>query len=80
MTLTKSWPSGEWNEKYWDIISNLFLTPQYMGWKPISRSKWHIENGLCTGNLSRLGGGFAAVRNRWTGVILCVTLSVYTCS
>jgi hypothetical protein len=46
MKSTSSRPSGEWNEKYWDMISNLFLTPKYMGWKGISRSEWDIKNGM----------------------------------
>ena len=33
-----------WNEKYWDMICNIFLKPEYMGWKPIKRSKWHVAD------------------------------------
>jgi hypothetical protein len=30
----------EWNQKYWDIICNIYLTPSYLGWKPIKRKAW----------------------------------------
>jgi hypothetical protein len=32
-----------WNDKYWDIISNLYWTPRYLGLKSIARDKWEIE-------------------------------------
>jgi hypothetical protein len=32
-----------WNEKYWDIVSNRFWTPDYLGLKSIGRSQWRIE-------------------------------------
>lgn len=32
-----------WNEKYWDIISNLYWTPRYLGLQSISREKWTIN-------------------------------------
>lgn len=32
-----------WNDKYWDIISNLYWTPRYLGLKSISRERWHVE-------------------------------------
>lgn len=35
-----------WNEKYWDIISNLYWSPKYLGLKSISREKWKIADGL----------------------------------
>lgn len=32
-----------WNAKYWDILSNLYWTPRYLGLKSISRDQWRIE-------------------------------------
>ena len=32
-----------WNDKYWDIISNLYWTPRFIGLKSISRDKWKVE-------------------------------------
>ena len=32
-----------WNDKYWDIISNLYWTPRYLGLKSIPRDQWHID-------------------------------------
>jgi hypothetical protein len=40
------WPGTvqmAWNDKYWDIISNLYWTPRYLGLKSIARDKWEIE-------------------------------------
>ena len=31
-----------WNDKYWDIISNLYWTPRFIGLKSISRDKWKV--------------------------------------
>ena len=32
-----------WNDKYWDIISNLYWTPRYMGLRSIGQDKWRID-------------------------------------
>jgi hypothetical protein len=32
-----------WNDKYWDIISNLYWTPRYLGLKSIARSHWRVD-------------------------------------
>ncbi len=32
-----------WNDKYWDIISNLYWTPRYLGLKSIARDKWEVD-------------------------------------
>jgi len=32
-----------WNDKYWDIISNLYWTPRYLGLQSIGRDKWRVE-------------------------------------
>jgi hypothetical protein len=32
-----------WNDKYWDIIRNLYWTPRYLGLQSISRDKWRIK-------------------------------------
>jgi hypothetical protein len=32
-----------WNDKYWDIISNLYWTPRYLGLKSIPQDKWRID-------------------------------------
>jgi hypothetical protein len=32
-----------WNSKYWDIISNLYWTPRYLGLRSISRDKWRTD-------------------------------------
>jgi hypothetical protein len=32
-----------WNDKYWDIISNLYWTPRYLGLKSISQDKWRMD-------------------------------------
>jgi hypothetical protein len=32
-----------WNDKYWDIISNLYWTPRYLGLKSITQDKWRID-------------------------------------
>jgi hypothetical protein len=32
-----------WNDKYWDIISNLYWTPRYLGLKSIGQDKWRID-------------------------------------
>src|ERR1700730_18409382 len=36
----------EWNEKYWDMITNLYGTPSHMGWKRIQRKNWKIKDGI----------------------------------
>ncbi len=35
-----------WIDKYWDIVSNLYWTPRYLGLKSISRDKWLIDGDL----------------------------------
>lgn len=37
--------SVPWNEKYWDVISNLFWSPKYLGLKSIPREKWEVADG-----------------------------------
>ena len=32
-----------WIDKYWDIVSNLYWMPRYLGLKSISRDKWRID-------------------------------------
>jgi hypothetical protein len=32
-----------WNDKYWDIFSNLYWTPRYLGLKSIAQDKWRID-------------------------------------
>jgi hypothetical protein len=32
-----------WNDKYWDIISNLYWTPRYLGLKSIAKDKWRVD-------------------------------------
>jgi hypothetical protein len=32
-----------WNDKYWDIISNLYWTPRYLGLKSIGQDKWRMD-------------------------------------
>jgi hypothetical protein len=32
-----------WNGKYWDIMSNLYWTPRYLGLQSISRNKWRVD-------------------------------------
>ena len=32
-----------WNDKYWDIISNLYWTPRYLGLRSIGRNKWRVD-------------------------------------
>ena len=32
-----------WNDKYWDIISNIYWTPRYIGLQSIARDKWRID-------------------------------------
>jgi hypothetical protein len=32
-----------WNGKYWDIVSNLYWTPRYLGLQSISRNKWRVD-------------------------------------
>jgi hypothetical protein len=32
-----------WNDKYWDIISNLYWTPRYLGLKSIAQDKWRTD-------------------------------------
>lgn len=31
-----------WNDKYWDIIGNIYWTPRFIGLKSISRDKWKV--------------------------------------
>ena len=33
-----------WNDKYWDILSNFYWTPRYLGLKSISRKNWRIDD------------------------------------
>jgi hypothetical protein len=32
-----------WNDKYWDIISNVYWTPRYLGLKSIAQDKWRVD-------------------------------------
>lgn len=32
-----------WNDKYWDMIGNLYWTPRFLGLKSISRKAWRVE-------------------------------------
>jgi hypothetical protein len=36
----------EWNEKYWDMIVNLYGTPSHMGWKRIQRKILETKDGM----------------------------------
>lgn len=46
-------PRG-WNEKYWDIISDLYWTPRYLGLKSIPRTRWQVANGRASVALSEM--------------------------
>jgi hypothetical protein len=35
-----------WNEKYWDMIDNIYGTPRFLGFKPIRREEWKIAGDL----------------------------------
>src|SRR5258707_12843869 len=34
-----------WNEKYWDVISNLYWTPRFLGFGSIPKEKWSEADG-----------------------------------
>src|SRR6202022_617341 len=33
-----------WNEQYWEVVSNFYWTPRYLGFKSIPRKKWFIDD------------------------------------
>lgn len=35
-----------WNKKYWDIHSNLYWTPRFLGLRSISQERWHRQGGM----------------------------------
>ena len=46
MASGRSTPGGlalAWNSKYWDIVSNLYWTPRYLGLQSIGRDKWRVD-------------------------------------
>jgi hypothetical protein len=32
-----------WNDKYWDMLNNLYWTPRYLGFKSIPRDRWRVD-------------------------------------
>ena len=54
----------EWNEKYWDMIVNLYETPSHMGWKRIQRKNWVTENGMVSVLATDIAAGAHALYSR----------------
>ena len=54
----------EWNEKYWDMMSNLYWTPSYMGWKRIQRKNWKIADGIVSVPEAEVAKGAHALYSR----------------
>jgi hypothetical protein len=56
--------SRAWNEKYWDLICNLFLTPKYMGFQPIKRADWQRQGGRVSVPEAQIADGAHALYSR----------------